>query len=657
MSSSIYRFTLDMQSNQSQVSLPVRLNDTNRELNIILTNGGTPFIMETGYRAVLSAKKFDGNELINNCEIKDNSVICYTFTAQTTTVAGVVDCELRVYDAQGKNITSPRFILVVDERVVYDEEILPSRYEGTALDYILGSESARQFSETDRLIAEGLRERAENDRVTAESNRALAESERKGAENIRIEAEESRTKAETARAKAEETRANSESERVSAEEARVEAEKSRAETHKEMSQTLSTIGSLATKEELGEVESIAKQANIAKSYVSYSNMQSNLQYMSEDDLNIGQSIYIGTKHVPDVWVYLKRSDKLMYTHTDEEILDAFSKGNYIQVGYFVLAPLETLKVNLEDYASQDYVDVALNSVNDRISNAEQALTDGLREVSIADSQYTDWKVSEEVQQAVSDMEHYTDEKATEIKTAIAETSNAIKGKATGEVVRVNDVSPIEHTVKCKVKSDDASIDLASVKVTRCGKNLFDLSGLEFNDTDYTHSFTNTDTTATALYDFMKHNTGKTIMLSAKISGTASGVEIGTIRFYNANATALSIIVPNQAHTIADLPDEFAYLTIYGSNTGASVTDIQIEYGDTITDYEAYKEAETYTPTSDGTVEGIKSVAPTMTLLTDTANVVVEIEYNQDINVLNKRLAEALDAILVIQKTLIGGTSQ
>ena len=65
MSSSNYRITLDMQSNQSQVSLPVRLKDTNRKLYIILTNGGTPYIIEDGCRAVLFGYKAD-EHLIDN---------------------------------------------------------------------------------------------------------------------------------------------------------------------------------------------------------------------------------------------------------------------------------------------------------------------------------------------------------------------------------------------------------------------------------------------------------------------------------------------------------------------------------------------------------------------------------------------------------------
>ena len=41
--------------------------------------------------------------------------------------------------------------------------------------------------------------------------------------------------------------------------------------------------------------------------------------------------------------------------------------------------------------------------------------------------------------------------------------------------------------------------------------------------------------------------------------------------------------------------------------------------------------DTYTPNPDGTVEGVTSLYPTTTLLTDTDGVVIDVEYNRDAN--------------------------
>lgn len=169
MNYSNYRFTLDTQSNISQVSLPVRLLDTSRRLYISLTDGGSPYIIEDGCRAVFYARKADGNPIMNDCIIEKNTQIRYDLTQQTTACAGVVDCEVRLYGTDGKLITSPRFIMVVDERVVYDEDFPLSDAEQTVLDNII-------LSETARANAEELRVAAEKERQTAheEMNASIA---------------------------------------------------------------------------------------------------------------------------------------------------------------------------------------------------------------------------------------------------------------------------------------------------------------------------------------------------------------------------------------------------------------------------------------------------------------------------------------------------
>lgn len=164
MNYSNYRFTLDTQSNISQVSLPVRLLDTSRRLYISLTDGGSPYIIEDGCRAVFYARKADGNPIMNDCIIEKNTQIRYDLTQQTTACAGVVDCEVRLYGTDGKLITSPRFIMVVDERVVYDEDFPLSDAEQTVLDNIILSETARANAEELRVAAEELRVSAESER-------------------------------------------------------------------------------------------------------------------------------------------------------------------------------------------------------------------------------------------------------------------------------------------------------------------------------------------------------------------------------------------------------------------------------------------------------------------------------------------------------------
>lgn len=150
MNYSKYRFNLDMQSYISQISLPVRQHDTGIVLRINLTDGGVPYVIRDGCRAIFYARKSDGNPLMNDCVIEKNTTICYELTPQTTSCSGVVDCEVRLYGTDGNLITTPRFILVVDSRVVHDEDFPLSESEQNILDNIIRSETVRQENEVER---------------------------------------------------------------------------------------------------------------------------------------------------------------------------------------------------------------------------------------------------------------------------------------------------------------------------------------------------------------------------------------------------------------------------------------------------------------------------------------------------------------------------
>lgn len=150
MNYSKYRFNLDMQSYISQISLPVRQHDTGIVLQINLTDGGVPYVIKDGCRAVFYARKSDGNPLMNDCIIEKNTTICYELTQQTTSCSGVVDCEVRLYGSDGNLITTPRFILVIDSRVVHDEDFPLSESEQTVLDNIILSEQQRLQNEVAR---------------------------------------------------------------------------------------------------------------------------------------------------------------------------------------------------------------------------------------------------------------------------------------------------------------------------------------------------------------------------------------------------------------------------------------------------------------------------------------------------------------------------
>lgn len=63
-----------------------------------------------------------------------------------------------------------------------------------------------------------------------------------------------------------------------------------------------------------------------------------------------------------------------------------------------------------------------------------------------------------------------------------------------------------------------------------------------------------------------------------------------------------------------------------------------------TEYEYPQEVKTHIPAADGTVSGVTSLSPSMTILTDTEGVIVECEYNRDTNKVIDKLINAITAL-------------
>lgn len=132
MNNSYYQISLNIHDHASNVMLKAKRGDTGRLLYIILMDGRNPYVITDECRAVFKAKKPDGNVLYNSCSIIDH-VICYAFTPQTTSATGKTECEIQLYGADNKLLTSARFALIVDD-LVYDEDAeLVSEKEFTEL--------------------------------------------------------------------------------------------------------------------------------------------------------------------------------------------------------------------------------------------------------------------------------------------------------------------------------------------------------------------------------------------------------------------------------------------------------------------------------------------------------------------------------------------
>lgn len=210
---------------------------------------------------------------------------------------------------------------------------------------------------------------------------------------------------------------------------------------------------------------------------------------------------------------------------------------------------------------------------------------------------------------------------------IKDLSNALKGNKSGAEV-VCDVSPIEHTLKVKARR----------------KNLFDISKV-INEADIQVG-TGAKITATnnVLSDF----------IAIPPNTAFVGNFIRHCAFYDINKNYISDIGSKSATTKRALTTPSnAYYMRFSYQTG--VTDgsnIQIELGTTETPYTPYvadittakvivNGSQTYPINADGTMEGITSLYPTTTLTTDTEGIVLDVEYNRDINSAFAELTQAI----------------
>ena len=177
MNSSIFRLTLDMHRTQSQISIPVMLGDTGITLRIILSDGGKPYTIKRGCLAKLSVKRPTGKHLEEFCTIEDDTTIVYDFsrdenTRKTAVVEGTHECDITLYGTDGSQIATPRFTMVVSQRVINSDDIDLTDDDLTAVDAMLAKEATRQLAESEREEAEAKRREAETKREEAEAKRS-----------------------------------------------------------------------------------------------------------------------------------------------------------------------------------------------------------------------------------------------------------------------------------------------------------------------------------------------------------------------------------------------------------------------------------------------------------------------------------------------------
>ena len=196
-------------------------------------------------------------------------------------------------------------------------------------------------------------------------------------------------------------------------------------------------------------------------------------------------------------------------------------------------------------------------------------------------------------------------------------------------------------------------DVSGVSVKKYGKNLIPYPYHEKTKTQNGLTFTNNgdgsitvNGTATASTSFKFSTETKPIMLQKGKTYTISG----TPNVSGAKLTLQDIQYRQSIVGTGVVSYDCGYYVFATISSGTVCNNLvfkpQLEIGATATEYELYK-ATTYNVNADGTVEGVTSIYPTTTLLTDTG-AVVDVTYNRDIN---KAFAESQNRIAELEQKL------
>lgn len=213
------------------------------------------------------------------------------------------------------------------------------------------------------------------------------------------------------------------------------------------------------------------------------------------------------------------------------------------------------------------------------------------------------------------------------------------------------------------------IDPTTVNVRRCGKNLFDVSNYKTlnGNLDVNEQDGNSHTVQGAVGS--STNSYSSGAFTIKLPSVIPIKEVLTVSLYvtlqeqGAWSNAFRMWCVDRAEDFVDYrtfeleagkrtkitasftvenADSLARLTFYVNNNKLLIEldTLQIEKSNDVTDFEQYKGTE-HTPSSDGTVSGMMSTSPNMTILTDTEGTIVECEYSKDTNKVVQKICEAL----------------
>ena len=189
------------------------------------------------------------------------------------------------------------------------------------------------------------------------------------------------------------------------------------------------------------------------------------------------------------------------------------------------------------------------------------------------------------------------------------------------------------------------VDVGTVSVGRYGANLLNCPNFDKGTKadDGTISFQNAEGTA-AIYAYTPFVTfpAGTYIASVDTLSLSEGGDYNLYIQHNATNDFTKPISNKTTYRVFRFTAPIKIRVVGEIKAGTDVKfKAQMNLGNTILPFEPYIEPTTHTPNADGTVQGVTSLYPSTTLLTDTEGAVVTCEYNRDINKAFEELTNAI----------------
>lgn len=232
-------------------------------------------------------------------------------------------------------------------------------------------------------------------------------------------------------------------------------------------------------------------------------------------------------------------------------------------------------------------------------------------------------------------------------------SSVVPNTKSGTAIAITDISPIEHTLKIKATSD--TVDVSMAKVQRYGGNILNQdapTGTSIFWEKQGEYWVGTNANYAGLsWGGYRVSKGQTITVSFDCDSVGKGSRC-IITKGKPDCVGERMIISQLgrniiSYTATEDMNVFINFMDFGPDGVYKIKNIMLCYG-TNTEYEPYTEPTTYDISIDGTVEGVKSLYPTTTLVSDTEGVVLDVNYNADTKkYIDNKIAEVVALALEV----------